>query len=177
MRGLRKNTSAAKRHLPIPVSNSLRRGKIACQHCQGHHDTSGNHRDSPPKPIDDQHLDNRAPNLERRLDPADQQRKMVPQRQLLEQRGQVVLDRRRAAHLRHELQQRGAPEPLEQAAAPEQRGPVVAGRAALLDVGLDVGELGVDLLLRVAAVAVELEGFPGLVRLVVLDEPPGSAHG
>ena len=41
----------------------------------------------------------------------------------------------------------------------------------------EFGEFCVDLLLAMTAFAVELEGFPGLVQLVLLDEPPGSAHG
>jgi hypothetical protein len=136
-----------------------------------HNPRTRNQRAPPPRAINNQHLHHRAPRLERALDAAREQRRAVAEPERLEQRGEVILHGGGAAHVREELQQRGAPHARAQARVREERRPGEAGDAEDGDGALDGGELGGDVFWGGGAFAVEGEGGEGDVGVAVFDEP------
>lgn len=162
---------------PPATPHVLRRGgdRSTHQHPERHDPSPDTHRQPPPGPIDDQHLNDRAPDLQRALDAAGQQAQPPTQPQHPEQRRQVILHGRGAAHLRHELEEGRAPEPAEEGALGEQGPPGEPRGAEGLDAAADARELGLDLVGGVGACAEVREGLEGAAEVVVLDEPARTA--
>lgn len=145
------------------------------EHRKSHNSSADSQTESPAYAVDDEHLQHCAADLEGALDAAGHQGEARGQAEGLEQGRQVVLHGGGAAHLGHELQQRGAPQAGEQRGLPKQRqprepaGPVVGERL------LDVGQLALDLVVGEAALAEVVQRGPCALDLAVLDEPPRPA--
>lgn len=90
------------------------------QHRKRHNGSASCHGDPPASPVNNDHIHQGAPNLHGALNATGQQRHPAAQSQGLKQGRQVVLHGGGTAHLAHELQQRGSPEPCKEAGVCEK---------------------------------------------------------
>lgn len=92
------------------TSRQQRTKEQTYEHAPRHRSTPNPQRNPPPRRINNQHLDDREPNLERRLGRPRHQRRPRPDSQAGQECGEVVLHCGGSAHLCHEVEERGAPE-------------------------------------------------------------------
>lgn len=153
---------------------SLDERRVTYQHSETHDRTTCDQSNPTPKTVDDHHLNDCAPNLQRRLNATSHERHAMGQPKLREQCGKVVLHGRSTAHLSHKLQQRRPPKAVKEIPLRKQRHPSLSRGLVHFNALFDLSELDVRLAICVRSGSEVSQVRFSLSQFALLDQPAWS---